>query len=195
MSDMNSSSDSQSRFRGRSSGTKFRLSEELKIVPTWSYVLGIVLFTAVEFLGPILRRHDAHPMPLPALICVMTFVGLLMIALSMMVGYVNRDAKRRGMSPTLWTILVLVVPNAIGYIIYFLAREPLVYGCPQCQTPVNAKFNFCPKCKYNLHPACPECKHEIRPGDRFCPFCAHDLSVGPTAEGNPLNPLTPGATA
>jgi hypothetical protein len=195
MSDMTPLKEKVRVVRWRMSNEKLRFSEELRIIPGWAYGLAIALLIAIEILAPIIRRHDAHPMPLAGLIALMTLGGLFVAALGLLIGYVNRDAKRRGMNATLWTILVIVIPNLIGYIIYFLAREPKLFPCPQCGGTVSARFNYCPKCKFNLHPACPECKHEIRPGDRFCPFCAHDLGAGASAAANPLNPLTPGATA
>jgi len=95
-----------------------------------------------------------------------------------MVGYVNQDAKRRGMNSTLWTFLVLVLMPGyfiLGFIIYFLMREPLPYDCPQCGTTVGARFNFCPNCKCNLHPSCPSCKREVAEADKFCAYCGTDL--------------------
>jgi len=67
----------------------------------------------------------------------------------------------------------------IGLIIYLLVREPLPYSCPQCGTTVSARFNFCPNCKYNLHPACPQCQREVSDTDKFCPFCATELAHAP----------------
>ena len=63
----------------------------------------------------------------------------------LLTGYVNRDARRRGMNPALWTFLVLVMlPGylVLGFIVYFLMREPLPYPCPQCAATVGARFNF-----------------------------------------------------
>lgn len=195
MSDMNPLSEKVRVVRWRMSNEKLRFSEELRIIPGWAYVLAIALFAAVEIMFPIMRRRHPHPMPLPALVAVMILGGILIPSIGLLIGYVNRDAKRRGMSATLWTILVILIPNAIGFIIYFLAREPLVFNCPQCSGSVSARFNFCPKCKYNLHPACPECKNAVRTEDRYCPFCAHDLSADGPAGGRPLNPVNPGAPA
>jgi hypothetical protein len=97
-----------------------------------------------------------------------------------MIAYVNRDAKRRGMSSGLWTLLVVVLSPAyllVGFIIYFLMREPLPYNCPQCSATVGPRFNYCPNCKCNLHPACPQCKREVVEGDKFCPYCAQELGA------------------
>lgn len=179
--------------RWRMSNEKTRFSEELKIIPGWAYGLALLLVVGLEILIPIMRRHDPHPMPPPLMIFLMALGGCLISAFGLLIGYVNRDAKRRGMNVTLWTLIVIFVPNAIGFIIYFLAREPMVFGCPECGTMVSARFNFCPKCKFNLHPTCPECKHAIRPGDHFCPYCAHDLSGEKSPGAAALNPLTPGA--
>ena len=84
----------------------------------------------------------------------------------------NRDAKRRGMNSTLWTVLVLILLPAYfvtGFIIYFLLREPLPYKCSRCNAVVSARFNYCPECKFNLRPSCPSCRREVRLGDRYCP--------------------------
>lgn len=195
MSDLNPLSDKVRVVRWRMSNEKLRFSEELRIIPGWAYVLAIALFVGIEILLPVMRRHHPHPMPLPALAAVMILAGILLPAIGLLIGYVNRDAKRRGMSATLWTILVILIPNAIGFIIYFLAREPLVFNCPQCGGSVSARFNFCPKCKFNLHPACPECKNAVRTEDRYCPFCANDLTANGPAGGRPITPINPGASA
>jgi len=105
--------------------------------------------------------------------------------------YVNRDAKRREMNSALWTLLVILLLPAwgfVGFIIYFLMREPLPYPCPRCSTAVGARFNFCPNCKCNLHPSCPECKREIVETDKYCPYCGNDLKASPALEASVQGP-------
>ena len=53
----------------------------------------------------------------------------------LMIGYVNADSKRRGMNSLLWTLLVIFIPKALGFIAYFLLRKPLMMPCPKCRTP------------------------------------------------------------
>jgi len=113
-----------------------------------------------------------------ALAGIVTAVSLILAGLIFMVAYVNRDSKRRGMNSALWTLLVLILSPGwliIGFVIYFLMREPMPYSCPQCGKTVGARFNFCPNCKCNLHPSCPQCKREVVETDRFCPYCAYEL--------------------
>jgi predicted amidophosphoribosyltransferase len=98
--------------------------------------------------------------------------------LTLLVGYVNRDAKRRGMSAALWTILVIFIPNAIGFILYFLMRQQLRVPCPGCGAALQPSANYCPSCGAHLRPVCPECRRAIEPGDKFCANCGHELRQG-----------------
>ena len=72
---------------------------------------------------------------------IVTAASIPLASLLLAFGYVNRDAKRRGMNSALWTILVVVLSPgwlALGFFIYFLMREPLPYNCPQCGATVGA---------------------------------------------------------
>lgn len=129
--------------------------------------------------------HDQPGLSYLALGGVITLVSLTASGIAFLIGYVNRDARRRGMNSALWTLLVIIfLPGwlFIGFVIYFLMREPLPYDCPQCGKPVGARFNFCPNCKCNLHPSCPNCKHEVGKTDKFCPYCATELGVAKEPE-------------
>jgi hypothetical protein len=124
-----------------------------------------------------------------ALFGIITAASLAVALMVFMVAYVNQDAKRRGMSSGLWTFLVLILlPGyfVLGFIIYLLMREPLPYNCPQCGATVDARFNFCPNCKCNLHPACPNCKREVAETDKFCAYCGYDLQPVKTNEPSQL---------
>ncbi|HKV24829.1 MAG TPA: zinc ribbon domain-containing protein [Candidatus Acidoferrum sp.] len=124
---------------------------------------------------------------------VITFVSVFAAFFILLIGYVNRDARRRGMNSGLWTLLVIVLLPAwtfIGFLIYFLMREPLPYDCPQCGKSVGARYNYCPSCKCNLHPSCPNCKHEVVETDKYCPYCAWELGAG-----QPAQPMQPSASS
>jgi hypothetical protein len=195
------------RFRRKKERTRFR--DELRIIPRWLvwtcislYILAVVIGVSVNLVhiqdgGDVFPPELAHEPFLASLALggVITAVSACMSVWFLMMGYVYRDAKRRGMSPALWTLLVLILSPAyllIGLIIYLLVREPLPYTCPQCSASVSARFNFCPNCKYNLHPACPKCQREVSDTDKFCAYCAADL-VPAKAEANPLEPMVPGS--
>ena len=178
----------------------FRFSEEFRIVPRWLKVLCLILYllavaiaTLVATYMPETRIQDLRDdtvLAALAAVGIVTGIGALLSAFLLMLGYVNRDAKRRGMNSLLWTLLVLVLSPGyvgIGFIIYFLIRDPLPYPCPRCSQPVGPRFNFCPNCKCDLHPSCPNCKHEIAETDKYCPYCAFELGkpAGTTALAPP----------
>src|SRR4051812_5515411 len=146
-------------------------SRELRIIPWWSYVLGGFAFICIQMVVNVMF-HRSHNPPPPEM---RTFLGLLFGFVAtiyfMVLGYVNRDAARRGMSSALWTIIAIFVPNAIGFILYFLMRKPLQLPCPHCGARVEPGFAYCNKCGKPLKPSCPHCGAAIRTTDAFCPAC------------------------
>ncbi len=169
------------RVRWRMRKESFRFGDEIKLIPRWMVVLVIVLYAvamAAAELGTSLAEKPFPEWSLGvnslAVAGIVTGAGLAVACLLFLFGYVNRDAKRRGMNSTLWTLLVIFVPYFIGLIVYFLLREPLPFQCPQCGATVSAHFNFCPSCKFNLRPNCPQCKQEVRSEDRYCPHCGYE---------------------
>jgi hypothetical protein len=192
------------RFRRKRERTKFR--DELKLIPGWLVITCVVLYIAALGIAIPVSLHmapdarfspelsDQPVLQSFALAGVITVVAVFLSIWLFMLGYVYRDSKRRGMHPGLWTLLVLILSPGyifIGLIIYLLVREPLAFPCPQCNTTVSARFNFCPNCKYNLHPACPQCQHEVSDNDKFCPYCATELHHSPAHPGS-LPATTPG---
>lgn len=115
----------------------------------------------------------------PAIVLILT--GVLLAGLVPLIFYVNADAKRRQMNRLLWTLLVIFVPNAIGFIVYFFMRKPIASSCPQCSATVQADFTFCPACGEGLAPACPACHRAVEAGWTNCAYCGRTLAVGEEA--------------
>ena len=158
---------------------KSTFRREFAVIPPWAFVVAVLIFVcATVFFGVVFWPHkatEAPPVPFQLLLTIV-FATLLSFWV-LMVGYVNRDAGRRGMSRTLWTLIVVFVPNAIGFILYFILRTPLQIACPQCQTVVNREINYCPTCGHSFHPTCPHCKAPIRPNDVFCGKCGQRVAA------------------
>jgi hypothetical protein len=187
-------------IRLRRKKENLRFWDEFRIIPRWLvalvallYVLALVIAITVnlaarydpngsDMFPPELRNSPA--LASLALAGIVTGASLSFAIFIFLVAYVNRDASRRGMSAALWTILVIILLPAwgfIGFVIYFLMREPLPYPCPQCGNSVGARFNFCPNCKCNLQPSCSQCKREVAETDKFCPYCGNDLKAATDA--------------
>ncbi|RPJ29981.1 MAG: zinc ribbon domain-containing protein [Planctomycetaceae bacterium] len=151
---------------------KFDLGREIRVVPAWAVVLAVLVFLGIQFVFfRFAWASEPNAPPLPLQIVLTTMAGTALAFLVLLVGYVNRDAGRRGMNRTLWTLIVIFVPNAIGFIIYFVVRHPLRLRCPQCGTMVDSQVNYCPSCQFGLRRACLQCKSAVDPNDRFCPKC------------------------
>ena len=61
-------------------------------------------------------------------------------------GYIYADAARRGMPPIPWTALAVLIPNCVGFVLYFLLRKPILHPCPSCGRGVAPDAAFCPRC-------------------------------------------------
>src|SRR6266852_677015 len=156
-------------IRLRRKKENLRFWDEFRIIPRWLMVLVALLYVialVIAILVNLAARHnpygnDMFPPELrysPALASlalagIVTAVSLILAGLIFMVAYVNRDSKRRGMNSALWTLLVLILSPGwliIGFVIYFLMREPMPYSCPQCKREVVETDRFCPYCAYEL---------------------------------------------
>lgn len=163
------------------SETQSRMTAEIGIVPLWAWVLAGIIFVAPQifFSTVVARQHNAPPewgrvlMGLGA--------GIVGGCYLLFIGYINRDAKRRGMSPTLWTFVAILIPNALGILLYFILRQSLRSSCPQCGKTVEAGFNFCPGCNYKLSPNCQQCQRVVGANDVYCPYCGTSLRKQETA--------------
>jgi len=187
----------EDQFLGRVKGNwrqrakeKSRLRDELRVVPRWLRRTVVVLYVvALAIVAGVTLTNQADlpdplagiPLPLAmlAMFGIVTAAAIFVGSFILLFGYINRDAKRRGMSPVLWTLVAILVPYLIGVIIYFVVREPLPYPCPQCGATVTSRFNYCPSCQCTLRPNCPQCRREVSPEDRFCPHCGASLPATP----------------
>ena len=193
-------------IRLRRKKENLRFWEEFRIIPKGVIWTVVALFVIAQVIAFYVNRWNAthygelFPYELRdtpmlahlALVGIITGVSICMASMIFLIAYVNRDAKRREMNSALWTLLVIILLPAwgfVGFVIYFLMREPLPYPCPQCAKSVGARFNFCPNCKCNLHPSCPNCKREVVETDKFCPYCAYELAqpTGPAARSGDIS--------
>jgi RNA polymerase subunit RPABC4/transcription elongation factor Spt4 len=170
-----------------------RLSKELSIIPPGArqfagffYLLVSGGFFALFHFGP---KQD---LPVPAALAIGILAGVPLAIYVLLIGYVFADAKRRGMRYVMWTLLAIFIPNAIGIIVYFILRDPVMKPCPNCSTTIKPGFAFCPNCGYNVAPACPNCRRAVEPGWKNCAACGAPLGSVPGAAPvpPPIGPQT-----
>lgn len=156
-------------------------SDFWEVIPGWVKGLAAVVFVCLSlvFINVVFGREHiegfakwpSESARIALRIPIGILIGGVLACYILLVGFVNRDAARRGMNSTAWTLIVIFVPNAIGFIIYFLMRQPIAVPCPQCGAMLPQTSNFCPRCAHSLRPTCAQCKHALMPGDVFCSNC------------------------
>ncbi len=154
------------------------LSEDESIIPLWSIIAAGLAFVVLEYYFWVIAPQHRHHPP-PALGFRLYFnisAGVLVSLYVLMLGYVSKDAPRRGMSMRFWMLICFVIPGGIGAVLYFLLRQPEVSRCPACGTHVLSDFHFCPQCNYRLTANCGNCFRTVRTTDQFCTRCGHELS-------------------
>lgn len=115
---------------------------------------------------------------------------IIVVMLPLLIGvYVYRDAKRRGMNAALWTLIAILAPSLIGFIIYLLVRGNYSnLKCPRCDATVTEQYVVCPKCGAKLKPSCPTCSTPVEPDWTVCPRCAQPL---PEMQNDIVMPVRP----
>jgi hypothetical protein len=165
--------------------TSTRFMDEVRIISPWAYVLAtlplLMGFAAVVYA----TLSGEPPMPMAAMVALALVGGTLLGCCVLLIGYINVDAGRRGMSRLAWTLLAVFIPNALGIVLYFVLRKPLIATCPQCGSAVQPGFHFCPRCSCKLSPSCPQCQRVVGGNDVYCPYCAATLRSQAAPTGLP----------
>ncbi len=164
-----------------------RFRDELKIIPFPAWLIALASFACmalVLLVVAIPQDAEMRRWPLLGSLCFSVGVSGVVLVFVLLIGYINGDAKRRGMRHVLWTFIAIFVPNAIGIILYFVMRQPVVDPCPGCGVRVRSTFSYCPNCGTQLRRACPSCRQCVEPGWKTCAYCGINLMepAGPAVQ-------------
>src|SRR5271166_2538577 len=160
---------------------KSHFRSELAIIPPVATAIAVLAFVLMQIcLLGLLPHYEKDIPPMPALVLISICGGFVVAIIILLVGYVNADSKRRGMNSLLWTLLVIFIPKALGFLAYFLLRKPLQVPCPQCGTAIGGDFRFCHKCGYALSPTCAHCGRAISHDFVCCPYCGKPVAAAAT---------------
>lgn len=81
------------------------------------------------------------------------FGGAFIATWLLCLGYVYGDARQRAMPPILWTLIALLAPNLLGFLLYFVLRRPLASACTNCGQGNSLNSRFCSFCGSPQSPA------------------------------------------
>ena len=119
----------------------------MKVVATIVFAIGIIGMAIFAFKAGLSDANVTHGGPPVAILSAASLaLGLIIAFWLLLVGYVYADSKRRGMPPALWVLVAIMVPNMIGFLLYFILRKPLLSACASCGQGVTAGQKFCPSC-------------------------------------------------
>jgi len=65
-------------------------------------------------------------------------------------GFVFADARRRAMRPVAWVLVAGLFPHLLGFLLYFVLRQPIASTCTQCGKTIPLHQPFCPWCGASL---------------------------------------------
>ena len=151
-----------------------RFTDEIGIIPRVAWGVAALIYAALAVMLSVLLHRDRN-VPWLLMTVLPVIAPLIPACVVLLIGYINGDARRRGMRYVMWTLLAIFVPNAIGIILYFVLRDPLPVFCPQCAAPVARTHTFCPHCGGALKTACPQCRRAAESGWKNCAFCGARL--------------------
>lgn len=155
--------------------TQTGFSAEMQIIPPWAWTLALIAVAGGQVFFNLVMAGQADAPPVWARILLGVLAGMFLGAYFLLIGYISRDARRRGMSALLWTLIAILIPNCLGIILYFILRQSRTKKCPQCGNNARTEFNFCPRCSCKLSASCPQCQREVGVDDVYCPHCGTSL--------------------
>ena len=73
-------------------------------------------------------------------------VGIVIASWLLCLGFVFADARQRGMRAIGWTLVAMLMPNLLGFLLYFVIRRPLAEPCVSCSRAIPVDQPFCSWC-------------------------------------------------
>ena len=77
-------------------------------------------------------------------------IGTVLAIWLLCLGFVFADARRRAMRPVPWVLVAGLFPHLLGFLLYFVLRQPIASTCTQCGKTVPLHQPFCSWCGASL---------------------------------------------
>ncbi len=164
---------------------------ELRIISRVVWPIALLLAAGICWLllsVIIPQNADSQNWPRIIKTTFVSWVTVFTFAAVLLLGYINADARRRGMRDVMWTLLSIFIPYGIGIILYFVLRDPLLVTCSKCGAQGRANFAFCPRCGEGLSRSCPVCKKAVEPAWNRCAYCGTELESSQEPEDRSQEP-------
>jgi Phospholipase_D-nuclease N-terminal len=127
--------------------TRKILSKSAMVIAASAIPIWIVYFASSQGRSLLASQGFLSTMPEP-LWFGLSF-GVFTAAYFLALGYVYGDARRRQKPAWAWVFAAFLIPNLIGFILYFVFRGPVLEPCSSCGKPVRGGEAFCSHCGYS----------------------------------------------
>lgn len=148
-----------------------RFYDEWRLIPRPAKIIAVL----VPIIGFAFLTGALTKMVTGATASLAIVIGGLFAIYVLLIGYVYADAKRRQMRQWMWMLIVILVPNLLGFVLYFLLRTPMQSKCPGCGHSLDADDAYCPDCGRQIGQSCPSCSRSVASTASFCQGCGHNL--------------------
>jgi hypothetical protein len=122
------------------------LSVVPKAVQLWALVIvgcGVLIGLGVGYHA---AEHGAALRTMAIYSSAGLFGGVLIAAWLLSLGFVFADARRRAMRPFLWVLVAALFPHLLGFLLYFVMRQPIASPCSHCGRTIPLNQRFCSWC-------------------------------------------------
>lgn len=110
----------------------------------WITLIGAVLTGLI--VGAVGASRNGSMWTIPTFGAGGLFLGILFATWLLGLGFVFADARRRAMRPVLWVLVCILFPHLLGFLLYFVMRQPLASPCGHCGHPIPIGQRFCSWC-------------------------------------------------
>jgi len=128
----------------------------LSIVPRAVQIWASILVGCALLIGLVVAYETADQ---GAMLWTMSAYGAAALVLGIVVavwllclGWVFADARRRDMRPVLWVLVAALFPHLLGFLLYFVMRQPIASSCTHCGQTIPLHQRFCSWCGTALAP-------------------------------------------
>jgi hypothetical protein len=73
-------------------------------------------------------------------------LGVVLAIWLLCLGFVFADAQRRAMRSVLWVLVAALFPHLLGFLLYFVMRQPIASTCTHCGQTIPLHQRFCSWC-------------------------------------------------
>ena len=127
-----------------------RLRQFLSIVPNTVQFWALVLVGCTLLIGLVAGYKSAAQGAVLRTMSVDGSAALVFgIALAiwlLCLGFVFADAQRRAMRSVLWVLVAALFPHLLGFLLYFVMRQPIASTCTHCGQTIALHQRFCSWC-------------------------------------------------